>query len=59
MGRTPPAGPRKGELAAGLEALEIEVGQLRQELSEAQERLDFAERMLAQEPEPRRVNPER
>lgn len=52
-------GPRRGEIAAGLEALEIEVGQLRQELSEAQERLDFAERMLAQEPEPRRVNPER
>ena len=47
------------ELQAGLEALEIEVSTLRQELSEAQERLDFAERMLAQGPEPRRVDPQR
>jgi predicted nucleic acid-binding Zn-ribbon protein len=29
------------------EALEQEVGQLRQELTETQERLDFAERLLA------------
>ncbi len=44
------------ELAAGLEALEVEVSTLRQELGEAQERLDFAERLLAQRPEPQRVD---
>lgn len=42
-----------------LDALDAEVGKLRQELSEAQERLDFAERLLAQRPDPRRVGPER
>jgi hypothetical protein len=47
------------ELEARLEALEFEVGTLRQELSETQERLDFAERLLAQGPEARRVGPER
>jgi hypothetical protein len=31
-----------------LEALELEVGQVRRELEEAQERLDFTERLLAQ-----------
>jgi hypothetical protein len=41
-----------------LEALEGEMSNLRQELSEAQERLDFAERVLAQRPEMRRVGPE-
>lgn len=41
------------------EALEGEVIKLRQELTEAQERLDFAERLLAQKPDPRRVGPER
>lgn len=45
---------RSGELAAHLEPLELEVGQLRQELAEAQERLDFTERMLAQGADPRR-----
>ncbi|MBA2292545.1 MAG: hypothetical protein H0W15_08820 [Gemmatimonadales bacterium] len=36
-----------------LDAVEQEVDALRQDLSEAQERLDFAERMLAQrKPEP-------
>lgn len=44
-------------LQAGLEDLEIEVGTLRQELGEAQERMDFAERMLAREAEARRVDP--
>jgi hypothetical protein len=48
-----------GRLQAGLEAVEIDMGSLRQELSETQERLDFAERLLAQRPEPRRVDPER
>jgi anti-sigma-K factor RskA len=42
-----------------LDALDAEVGRLRQELSDAQERLDFAERLLAQRPDPRRVGPER
>ena len=42
-----------------LEALEADVSQLRQELSEAQERLDFAERLLARGPEKRGVGPER
>ena len=37
------------------EALELEVGQLRRELGEAQERLDFTERMLAQGLEAKRV----
>lgn len=39
-----------------LESLELEVGQLRRELGEAQERLDFTERMLAQTMEARRVD---
>ena len=48
------------QLNPGLEALEIDVSNLRQELSETQERLDFAERMLAtQGQEPRRVDPQR
>ncbi len=44
---------------AGLDALEFEVGKLRQELGETQERLDFVERVLAQSAEARRVGPER
>ncbi|MGH7671794.1 MAG: hypothetical protein ACREMC_02760 [Gemmatimonadales bacterium] len=44
---------------ARLEALEAEVGNLGRELSETQERLDFAERLLAQRPASRRVGPER
>jgi len=51
-------GPGMSDLQAGLEALELEVSQLREELSETQERLDFAERMLAQAQETRRVGPE-
>jgi len=35
------------------------MSKLRQELSETQERLDFAEPMLAQGPDPRRVDPQR
>ncbi len=49
--------PGGSEFQSGLEALELEVNALRQELGEAQERLDFAERLLAQEPELRRVHP--
>ncbi len=46
------------ETAGRLQALEQEVGTLRQELSETQERVDFAERVLAQGPETRRVGPQ-
>jgi hypothetical protein len=49
----------KSDLQGPVEALEFEVGQLRQELNEAQERLDFAERMLAQGQEIRREEPPR
>jgi predicted outer membrane protein len=52
--------PRGDEAQArldGLEDLEFEVSKLRQELSEAQERLDFAERLLAQGAEVRRDDP--
>ncbi len=45
--------------AGRLEALEGEMGGLRQELGETQERLDFAERLLAQGQELRRVDPQR
>ena len=59
--------PGGSELQAGLEgldalerleALEAEVSKLRQELTETQERLDFAERLLAQGAATRRVGPE-
>ncbi|PYO40388.1 MAG: hypothetical protein DMD33_17870 [Gemmatimonadetes bacterium] len=46
------------ELPPRLEALEAEVNALRHELNETQERLDFAERMLAQSREGRRVGPQ-
>ena len=52
-------GPSGSELPTRLDALEFEMSTLRQELSEAQERLDFAERLLAQPPEQRRVDPQR
>jgi hypothetical protein len=35
------------EVLEAVEALEVEVSKLRQELGETQERLDFAERVLA------------
>jgi hypothetical protein len=38
---------------ARLDVLEAEVSRLREQLSEAQERLDFAERLLARGPESR------
>ena len=40
--------PGTGAPVSRTDALELEVGELRRELSEAQERLDFTERMLAQ-----------
>lgn len=48
-----------GDLQDRLDALEGEASRLRQELGEAQERLDFAERMLAQNREGPRVGPQR
>jgi len=47
------------ELEPGLEALELEVHALRQELAEAQERIDFTERVLARESQVRRPDQER
>jgi hypothetical protein len=47
-----------GELSQRLEALESEVGALRQELGETQERLDFTERLLAQDKGVNRLGPE-
>ena len=45
--------------AGGLEALEAEVTRLRHEVGEMQERMDFAERLLAQRPEAGRAGPPR
>ena len=50
------AGAADREATARLEALESELGALRQELGEVHERLDFAERLLAQHA-PTRINP--
>ncbi len=47
------------DTAAHLQALDQEVGTLRRELIETQERLDLAERLLAQGAETRRVEPGR
>jgi len=47
-----------GELQAGLEELQFEVGNLRADLNEMQERLDFTERVLAQPREARGVGEE-
>jgi hypothetical protein len=52
-------GARDPDTAARLQALEQEMGTLRHEMIETQERLDFAERLLAQGPETRRVEPQR
>jgi len=53
------AGPDALQALDAIQALEADVSQLRQELSETQERLDFAERMLAQGAEARRMGPQR
>ena len=42
-----------------LDAFEAELGSLRGELGEAQERMDFIERLLAREPERQRLDPNR
>jgi hypothetical protein len=49
----------RNESQAELQEVEVELAGLRQELIDAQERLDFAERMLAQGVEPRRMEAER
>lgn len=47
------------EVQDRLEGLEAEMTNVKGELSEVQERLDFAERVLAQGAEARRLGPER
>jgi hypothetical protein len=49
--------PAGSELPARFEELEAEVGKLGQDMSEMQERLDFAERVMAQAAEARRIDP--
>ena len=44
-----------GYLDTRMEALEHELASVRRDLSETQERLDFAERLLAQSQEPKRL----
>jgi hypothetical protein len=51
-------GPGGSERQAPLEGLEPEVDALRAEVAELHERMDFAERLLAQVPETRRVAPQ-
>lgn len=48
-----------GENENRLEGIEAEMNNLRQQLNETQERLDFAERMLARGQDARRVDPQR
>lgn len=48
-----------GASLSRFDELELEVGELRRELGEAQERLDFTERMLAQALEAKRLEAER
>lgn len=48
-----------GELGVGTEALALDVDDLRLELAETKERLDFAERVLAQRDEQHRIDPDR
>ncbi len=50
--------PARREEQPRLEALEADMLDLREELVELQERLDFTERILAQRSEARRVGPE-
>ena len=57
--RSSPGGHEGEGRLEGLDALETEVGRLRQELNEVHERLDFAERLLAQGSEARRMGPQR
>jgi hypothetical protein len=54
LGQAPPVIDQQDRL----EVLEAEMNSLRQELTEAQERLDFTERVLAQGADTRRAGPE-
>jgi hypothetical protein len=45
------------EVLDALDALQEDMSQMRRELSEVQERVDFTERVLAQPPEARRMGP--
>jgi len=47
-----------GDTRARLDAMEEELAGVRQELAEAQERLDFTERLLAKGPEGKRAGEE-
>jgi hypothetical protein len=58
-GSEPQAGVAALDTLEALQRLEAEVSQLRHELTETQERLDFAERLLAQGSEARRVGQQR
>lgn len=49
------AGGMDGETGAEIEALRQEVGELRRDLGDMQERLDFAERLLSQTRDPERL----
>jgi hypothetical protein len=53
--RATPPGSSSPEVTARLEALERSVNDVQQELAETQERLDFAERLLSQAREDRRI----
>lgn len=48
---------REFDTAEAVDSLDAEVEGLRRELGDAQERLDFAERMLVQQRQERRVSP--
>jgi hypothetical protein len=49
------ATPIGSDTQARIEALEADLMEMRRELSEAQERLDFAERLMAQLPQSRQL----
>jgi hypothetical protein len=55
--RGPPGLPPQVDALEAYEGLEADVNRLQQELIETQERLDFAERVLAQGQEPRSEQP--
>ena len=50
-------GPAVKQLEARLEAVEQELAAVQHDLAETQERLDFAERLLAQTREGKRIGP--
>jgi hypothetical protein len=51
-------GAGDSDLQAQIDALGADLSQLRQELTETQDRLDFTERVLAQDAETRRIGPQ-